>query len=106
MAGGLVAAVARDNILGVQVQPVIERFLTQLPNRFTVEEKGSAVFNSVLVEIDDVSGLVAEDAHAFEVPTLAFTSGNSRYQSVRLKNGSQFHAARRSCIPGLKWFTM
>lgn len=46
----------RDSILGVQIQPVIERFLTQLPNRFTVEEKGPAIFNSVLVEIDDASG--------------------------------------------------
>lgn len=46
----------RDSIIGVQVQPVIQRFLTQLPVRFSAEERGPAVFNSVLIRIDDASG--------------------------------------------------
>jgi hypothetical protein len=35
---------------------VIERFLTQLPNRFEPEDRGTAVFNAVLIEIDPESG--------------------------------------------------
>ncbi len=46
----------RDSVLGVETQAVIQRFLTQLPNRFSTAERGPAVFNSVLVEIDPVSG--------------------------------------------------
>jgi calcineurin-like phosphoesterase len=34
------------------IEPVIQRFLTQLPNRFEPVEAGPAVFNSVFVQID------------------------------------------------------
>jgi len=47
---------ARDSVLGMQVKPVIERFLMQLPNRFDPVDRGPAVFNSVLVQIDEKSG--------------------------------------------------
>jgi calcineurin-like phosphoesterase len=46
----------RDSIIGVEVKPVIERFLTQLPIRFAPVERGPAVFNSVLLDIDEASG--------------------------------------------------
>jgi len=51
---GMVGAL--HSVLGMQVEPVIERFLTQLPNRFDPEEKGPADFNSVLIEIDESTG--------------------------------------------------
>jgi hypothetical protein len=51
---GMVGAL--NSVLGMQTEPVIERFLTQLPNRFEPEDKGPAVFNSVLIEIDDSTG--------------------------------------------------
>jgi len=44
------------SIIGVEVQDVLQRFLTQLPNRFNVAEKGPTILNSVLIDIDDESG--------------------------------------------------
>jgi metallophosphoesterase (TIGR00282 family) len=51
---GMVGAL--HSVLGMQVEPVIERFLMQLPNRFDPVDSGPAVFNSVLVEIDQATG--------------------------------------------------
>ncbi len=46
----------RDSILGMEIQPVIEGFLSQLPTRFSTDEHGPTVFNSVLVQVDEESG--------------------------------------------------
>jgi len=46
----------RDSIIGMEIRPIIERFLTQLPSRFSPVEKGPAIFNSVLIDIDEASG--------------------------------------------------
>ena len=47
----------RDSVIGVEVGPVIRKFLTGMPARFTVAEKSPAVqFNSVLIDIDDATG--------------------------------------------------
>ena len=46
----------RDSIIGVEVKPIIERFLTQLPTRFSPVDKGPAIFNSILVDVDEASG--------------------------------------------------
>ena len=51
---GMVGAL--HSVLGMQLEPVIERFLTQLPTRFDPVDKGPAIFNSVLIDIDDESG--------------------------------------------------
>jgi metallophosphoesterase (TIGR00282 family) len=40
-----------DSVIGDDVEAVIHRFLTQMPRRLSVGE-GSALFNSVLIEID------------------------------------------------------
>jgi hypothetical protein len=40
----------------MEVEPVLQRFLTQLPNRFGPVDSGPAVFNSVLIRIDDETG--------------------------------------------------
>lgn len=47
---------SRDSILGVEKQPVIDAFLNQLPTRFTTDEHGPVVFNSVLIQVDEASG--------------------------------------------------
>jgi len=47
----------RDSIIGVDVAPVINKFLTAMPARFTVAESSPAVqLNAVLIEIDDDTG--------------------------------------------------
>jgi metallophosphoesterase (TIGR00282 family) len=44
------------SVLGMAIEPVIERFLMQLPNRFDPVDSGPAVFNSVLIQIDEETG--------------------------------------------------
>jgi 2',3'-cyclic-nucleotide 2'-phosphodiesterase len=51
---GMVGAL--HSVIGMETERVIERFLTQLPNRFDPVEKGPAVFNSVLIAIDEETG--------------------------------------------------
>ncbi len=47
---------ARDSVIGMEVESVLQRFLTQLPVRLAPVEKGVAVLNAVLVEVDEQSG--------------------------------------------------
>ncbi len=47
---------ALHSVLGMDTERVIERFLTQMPNRFDPVDQGPAVFNSVLIAIDDETG--------------------------------------------------
>lgn len=51
---GMVGAL--HSVLGMEVEPVIQRFLTQLPNRFNPVERGPSVFNAVLITIDEATG--------------------------------------------------
>jgi metallophosphoesterase (TIGR00282 family) len=47
----------RDSIIGVDPEPVIRKFLTGMPARFSVAEKSKTVqFNAVLVDIDETTG--------------------------------------------------
>jgi metallophosphoesterase (TIGR00282 family) len=47
---------ALHSVLGMETERVIERFLTQLPNRFNPVDSGPAVFNSVLISFDEDTG--------------------------------------------------
>lgn len=47
---------ALHSVIGMQTDKVIERFLTQLPNRFDPVDSGPAVFNSVLITLDEETG--------------------------------------------------
>jgi metallophosphoesterase (TIGR00282 family) len=47
---------ALNSVLGMETERVIERFLTQLPNRFDPVDSGPAMFNSVLVQFDEDTG--------------------------------------------------
>lgn len=47
---------AQNSVLGMETAPVLERFLTQRPSRWNPVDKGPAVFNAVIIEIDRSSG--------------------------------------------------
>jgi metallophosphoesterase (TIGR00282 family) len=51
---GMVGAL--NSVLGMETEPVLERFLTQRPNRWNPVDKGPAIFNSVIISIDRTSG--------------------------------------------------
>lgn len=51
---GMVGAL--HSVLGMETDKVLTRFLTQLPNRWEPVESGPAVFNSVLLKIDEQTG--------------------------------------------------
>ena len=44
-----------DSVIGDDIQAVLDRFLTQMPARFSVGS-GHAILNSVLLELDEASG--------------------------------------------------
>lgn len=46
----------RDSVLGVETEIIINKFITQLPNRFEVA-KGLYQFNGVVIEVDNETGL-------------------------------------------------
>jgi calcineurin-like phosphoesterase len=45
-----------NSIIGSKVEDVLERFLTAMPRRLNVAEGGPVQFNSVLIEVDDLTG--------------------------------------------------
>lgn len=45
-----------DSVLGREVEPVLRRFLTQMPQRFEVA-KGRVLLQGVLVDVDEDTGL-------------------------------------------------
>jgi len=51
---GMVGAL--HSVLGMDTAAVLDRFLTQLPNRFNPVESGPATFNAVLIDINEESG--------------------------------------------------
>jgi metallophosphoesterase (TIGR00282 family) len=58
MVGGL------HSVLGMEILPVVQRFLTQLPTRFNPVMRGPAVFNAALIEVDQ------ENGHAISIQRL------------------------------------
>jgi len=46
---------ARDSVIGDRIEPVIHRFLTQLPTRLSAAD-GTAVLNGLVVDADPVTG--------------------------------------------------
>ncbi|GMB98706.1 hypothetical protein K2D_17450 [Enterococcus hirae] len=45
-----------EGILGMRREPVIEKFLTALPKRFEVVERGRGILSGCLLEFDDATG--------------------------------------------------
>ena len=48
---------AVNSIIGAEPEDVLARFLTQTPRRLAVAHGGPIRFNSVLVDIDDSTGV-------------------------------------------------
>jgi metallophosphoesterase (TIGR00282 family) len=59
---------ATNSVLGMEYEPVLERFLTQLPNRWDPVKTGPATFNSALVAIDDSGRATGIERVDREVP--------------------------------------
>jgi calcineurin-like phosphoesterase len=57
---------AHESVLGRDIEPVIKRFLTNLPQKFTVAEHAVRL-QGVLVEVDDSSGR-ARDVRRLSLP--------------------------------------
>jgi 2',3'-cyclic-nucleotide 2'-phosphodiesterase len=51
---GMVGAL--DGMLGMKKEPIIQRFLTQMPVRFQPQEEGPAVLTGVCIEVDTADG--------------------------------------------------
>lgn len=45
-----------NSVIGNRVEDVLGRFLTAIPRRLSVPEEGPVQFNSVMVELDDLTG--------------------------------------------------
>ena len=45
-----------NSVIGNKVEDVLGRFLTAIPRRLSVPEGGPVQFNSVMVEVDDLTG--------------------------------------------------
>ena len=45
-----------DGILGMKREPVMEKFLTALPQRFEVIDKGRSILSACFIELDDQTG--------------------------------------------------
>ena len=59
---------ATNSVLGMEYKPVLERFLTQLPNRWDPVKIGPATFNSVFVTVDDSGRATGIERVDCEVP--------------------------------------
>lgn len=51
---GMAGAV--NSLLGMEAQPIIQRFLTQMPTRFSVEINPPYILNGVVIEVDVTTG--------------------------------------------------
>lgn len=62
-----------DSILGVEKETIINRFLTNLPERFEVDKKGRSQLNGCIITVDDKTGkatkikrIIINDDHPFD----------------------------------------
>ncbi len=58
---------AFNSIIGVDIAPIIERFLTSMPKKFTVVDKGPMVFNAVLFNVDETTGKAVSIKRIFKI---------------------------------------
>lgn len=50
------ACIAKNSIIGFEIQPSIQRHITQMPHRSEVEEKAPYLFRGCIVDIDETTG--------------------------------------------------
>ena len=51
---------AHNSIIGMNKEPILKRFTTQMPEKFEPTEKGPGLFNAVFLKVDAVSGKAKE----------------------------------------------
>ena len=51
---------AHDSIIGMNKDQILKRFITQMPEKFEPTEKGTGLFNAILLKIDSSSGKAKE----------------------------------------------
>lgn len=51
---------AYDSIIGMDKKAILQRFLTQIPEKFEPAESGAGLFNAVFLKIDSISGHTKE----------------------------------------------
>ncbi|MDW7651871.1 MAG: TIGR00282 family metallophosphoesterase [Bacillota bacterium] len=56
-----------ESVLGIDPKIVLQKFLSQMPARFEVMDKGPAQFNAVVVEIDELTGRAASIERIFDI---------------------------------------
>ena len=49
-----------NSIIGSEPEEVLDRFLTQTPRKLRVAKEGPLVFNSVMIEVDEGTGMASE----------------------------------------------
>jgi metallophosphoesterase (TIGR00282 family) len=60
----------RDSVIGMQKKEVLERFLTQIPNRFVVPENGLVEVCGAVLEISDQTGKAKKIERIYEKTTV------------------------------------
>ena len=48
---------AYNSILGMEISPIVKRFMDQMPTRFSAVEKGETVLNAIVFTIDSSGAL-------------------------------------------------
>lgn len=58
---------AYNSVIGVEITPIVEKFLTLIPRRFEPAKGGPLVFNAVLISADETTGRSVEIKRIFKV---------------------------------------
>ncbi len=58
---------AYNSVIGVEIAPIVEKFLTLIPRRFEPAKTGPWVFNAVLISADESTGKATEIKRIFRV---------------------------------------
>lgn len=58
---------AYNSVIGVEVAPILQRFLTSMPTKFEAEKKGPGLFNAVLLTVDSDSGKAEKIKRIYDV---------------------------------------
>lgn len=58
---------AYNSVIGVEITPIVEKFLTLIPRRFEPAKTGPWVFNAVMITVDENTGKASEIKRIFRV---------------------------------------
>jgi len=62
-----------NSVIGVEIEPILQRFLTQMPHRFEPAKEGPGIFNAVVLKIDSETGKALEIKRIFTFSQLEST---------------------------------